>query len=178
MNDCLNVEVREALPELVHGMLPEPERDRVQEHVADCDDCAAELAIIRAVRAATPVVNIDVIRIASAIPPYRRRSPVMKRVYLELAAACLVGAVGISALVMHKSHSTGALPAASSATAVSGGSSAGLVLVNTSDLSDDGLAQLTRELDQLQALPTADPESVTPPALELPSGAQRARGSA
>ena len=178
MNDCLNVEIREALPELVHGMLLQQERDRVQEHLADCVDCAAELEIIRAVLAAIPAVSVDVPRIAAAIPQYRRRTPGMKRVYLELAAACLVGAVGISAFVVHSSHSTGAVPAAVSAASLASSANGGLVLANTSDLSDDRLAQLTSELDQLQALPTADPESVTPAALEPASAAQAVGDSA
>jgi hypothetical protein len=42
----------------------------------------------------------------------------------------------------------------------------GLALVSTNDLSDEGLAQLTEDLDNLQAMPTLDPESVTPAALQ------------
>jgi len=162
MNDCENIEVREALPELMLGTLPEAERVRVQQHLDACDDCSAELAIIRAVRAsaATPAVNVE--RIVAAIPPYRRKRTSMRRVYLELAAACLIGAVGISTFALHNSGH-GATPARNGAAAVV---SQGLALVNTSDLSDDGLAQLTRDLDKLQAMPTVDPESVTPAALE------------
>lgn len=162
MNDCQNIEIREVLPELAHGTLPEVERARVQQHLAACDDCSAELAIIRAVRGSAVVPSVNIGGIVAAIPPYRRRRTSMRRVYLELAAACLIGAVGISAFAIRGSRSgdtavtTGARTVASQ----------GLVLVNTSDLSDDGLAELTRELDKLQAMPTVDPESVTPAALE------------
>jgi hypothetical protein len=83
----------------------------------------------------------------------------MRRVYLELAAACLIGAVGISTFALHNARSNSSQATISTA-------SQGLALVNTSDLSDDGLAQLTRDLDNLQAMPTVDPESVTPAALE------------
>lgn len=84
---------------------------------------------------------------------------------MELAAACLIGAVGISALAIHNSSVT--VPGAQRPT-VAGliKNDAGLVLVNTSDLSDAGLAQLTQDLDKLQAMPTVDPESVTPVVLE------------
>jgi anti-sigma factor RsiW len=162
MNDCENVEIREVLPELMLGTLPEAERVRVQQHLDACDDCSAELAIIRAVHAsaAVPVVNVE--RIVAAIPPYRRKRAGMRRVYLELAAACLIGAVGISTFALHNSRS-GATPATIT---TAGAASQGLALVNTSDLSDDGLAELTRDLDNLQAMPTVDPESVTPAALE------------
>ena len=94
-------------------------------------------------------------------------SPYVKRAYVQLAAACLLAAVGISTLVIHD-HGSAVTPAIESTASAT--RSAGLVLVNTSDLSDDGLAQLTRELDQLQALPTTDPESVTPAALEPAAG--------
>ncbi|HEY7896965.1 MAG TPA: zf-HC2 domain-containing protein [Gemmatimonadaceae bacterium] len=164
MNDCQNVEIREVLPELAHGTLAEVERVRVQEHLGACDDCAAELAIIRSVLESAPVIPIDVTRIGAAIPPYRRKSSGMKRVYMELAAACLIGAVGISALVIHNSSGAGVGQGSASvgATAVD----PGIALVNTNDLSDAGLAQLTKDLDNLQAMPTSDPESVTPVVLE------------
>lgn len=165
MNDCQNVEIREVLPELVHGTLPQIERARVQEHLDDCDDCSAELAIIRAVLGSAVAAPVNVSRIAAAIPPYRRKSSGMKRVYMELAAACLIGAVGISALAIHNSRSA---PPGLQRSVVAKVITAdqGLALVNTNDLSDDGLAQLTQDLDNLQAMPTADPESVTPVALE------------
>lgn len=162
MNDCLNIEIREVLPELANGTLSEIERARVQQHLAACGDCSEELAIIRAVRGSAVAPSVNVARIVAAIPPYRRRRTSMRRVYLELAAACLIGAVGISAFAIRGARS-GATSATLSASAVA---SQGLVLVNTSDLSDDGLAELTRDLDNLQAMPTADPESVTPAALE------------
>lgn len=165
MNDCQNVEIREMLPELIHGALPESERARVQEHLDGCADCSAELAIIRAVHASAAAPAVDVARIVASIPPYRRKSRGMRRVYMELAAACLIGAVGISALAIHNSSVSD--PGAQRSTVVSViKNDAGLALVNTSDLSDAGLAQLTQDLDGLQAMPTVDPESVTPVVLE------------
>ncbi|MEO7103432.1 MAG: zf-HC2 domain-containing protein [Gemmatimonadaceae bacterium] len=160
MNDCQNVAVREVLPELAHGALSDVERERVQEHLDACADCAAELAIIRSVLRTAPLVSVNVASIAAAIPPYRRKSSGMKRVYMELAAACLIGAVGLSAFAIHNSRSEGP------ATAPAATNAGGLAIVNTSDLSDDGLAQLTQDLDNLQAMPSADPESVTPAVLE------------
>ncbi|MEO7042076.1 MAG: zf-HC2 domain-containing protein, partial [Gemmatimonadaceae bacterium] len=60
MNDCQNVAVREVLPELVHGALSDVERVRIQEHLDACDDCAAELAIIRSVLGTAPAVTVNV----------------------------------------------------------------------------------------------------------------------
>jgi len=163
MNDCNDIEIREALPEFIHGTLLERERERVREHIAECDDCSAELAIIRAVRLTAAEPSVDVARIVASVAPYRRRTSRMRTVYVELAAACLIGAVGISTFVMHdRSTSSGASSAAIQTASIA----PGLAIVNTSDLSDDGLAELDRELDKLQALPSADPESVTPAALQ------------
>jgi len=166
MNDCQNVAIREALPELAQGALSDSERARIQEHVDHCDDCAAELAIIRAVRGSAAMASVDVGRIVAAIPPYRRKSSFsgMRRVYLELAAACVVGAVGISAIAVHNNSGPASVQSAAVQSTASAGP--GLALVSTSDLSDEGLAQLTQDLDNLQAMPTLDPESVTPVALQ------------
>lgn len=176
MNDCQNIEIREALPELVHGALREIERAGVLEHLDECDDCAAELAIIRAVLGSAAVAPVDVSRIAAAIPPYRRKVSRINRAYLELAAACVIAAIGISAVAVHNSRSA-AVGAHSAAAAGAAAANRGLALVNTSDLSDAGLAQLTQDLDKLQAMPTADPESVTPAALESAVEPGTARGS-
>ncbi len=87
MNDCQNIQMREALPELLHGRLAERERDSVQSHVDDCADCAAELAIIRDVLRTAAAPRIDVARISAAIPAYRpaRSTRPMQRTYLQLA---------------------------------------------------------------------------------------------
>lgn len=174
MNDCQNIEIRESLPEMLHGALSEIERVRVQEHLDMCDDCAAELAIIRAVRGSATAPTVDVTRIVAAIPPYRRQGFRIKRTYLELAAACLIGAIGISTVAVHNLNN-GARSATVSGVSIA---SSGLALVSTSDLSDAGLAQLTQELDKLQAIPTTDPESVTPAALESAAEPGTVRDSA
>lgn len=70
MTDCPNAEIRDLLPDLVHGTLGGAERARVESHVATCADCASELALLRAARRAlstgVPAVNVE--RIASALP--------------------------------------------------------------------------------------------------------------
>lgn len=161
MNDCQDIEIRESLPELVHGGLGAVARDRVQQHLEQCADCTAELAIIRAVLSTSAAPGVDVGWIVAAVPPYRRKTSSMRRVYLELAAACLIGAVGISTLVMHNSRSVSPVAEIQTASVTPG-----LAIINTSDLSDASLEQLTHQLDKFQAMPTADPESVTPVALQ------------
>ena len=70
MNDCLNVEIRELLPEYLSGTLSARRREEVWNHVTACDDCAQELALLQLVRQAyaeaTPTVNVGAI--VAALP--------------------------------------------------------------------------------------------------------------
>jgi anti-sigma factor RsiW len=71
MNDCPNADVRDLLPDLVHGRLDAESRAAVEAHVAACADCRAELALLRDLRASlrrTP--QLDLAAIASAVPAY------------------------------------------------------------------------------------------------------------
>ena len=68
MVDCPRDDVRDLLPDLVHDQLEAEARVRVEQHITDCAECAAELELLRALRAtafATPDVNVD--RIAAAV---------------------------------------------------------------------------------------------------------------
>lgn len=165
MNDCQDVAVREALPELARGTLAEPARTRTQQHVDGCMDCADELAIIRSVLAVaerrTPPV--DVAQIAAAIPAYVPAVAVHRFAHLRLAAALLVGAIGISAVGVQMQRSWQPAPTASVARVHAAPSpQVGVALVGTADLSDDNLAQLISSMDDIEAVPPAEPEPLTP----------------
>ncbi len=75
MHDCPDGAMRDALPDFVHGTLPAPVRARVAEHVAACEACAAEVALIETARRAFPVAPMNVARIVSAL----RRPPISSR---------------------------------------------------------------------------------------------------
>lgn len=102
MSDCPNVEMREALPELLHGRLDVVQATRVREHLAACAECAAELELLERVRGAYATApEIDTAAIVRALPAPRAR-----RLYslgvLRLAAAIavvLAGALGLRAFV-------------------------------------------------------------------------------
>jgi hypothetical protein len=160
MNDCQNVEMREALPDLAHGALHDDRRVIVERHIDGCADCADEIAIIRAVLATAAVPAVDTRRISAAIPAYRRkrRFPVS---YLQLAAAALVGAVGISTALVYHDRGAGSGPRSASAVAAVQAPvtpDRGVALVATADLSDDHLEQLIQSMTSLDAAPPADPE--------------------
>ena len=65
MSDCLNVEIRELLPDYLSGTLSDARRNEVRSHVASCQDCAEELELLNLVRQAY----------AEATPPVMLRVP-------------------------------------------------------------------------------------------------------
>ena len=50
MSECTNGEMRDLLPELVSGRLGAEMQLAVEAHVAECEECAEELALLRALR--------------------------------------------------------------------------------------------------------------------------------
>ncbi len=69
MNECVSAEMRDALPDLIHGSLETARAAEVEAHVASCAECAAELELLRVVVAsAAKAPAMDVDRIAAALP--------------------------------------------------------------------------------------------------------------
>lgn len=103
MGDCPNVEMRDALPDLLHPAMSLEMRALVQAHVATCPECSAELALLRRVRQSgegSPV-NVDADRVVSALPSPARSITTWKAPSLwKIAAtiALLVGAVSYGAI--------------------------------------------------------------------------------
>jgi anti-sigma factor RsiW len=94
MIDCPNGGIRDLLPDLLHGRLDASDRARVEQHVASCDACVAELALLRDLRSTmrrAPV--IDTVAIAAAIPAYR--APVRQRAWGGWRAAAAIAAVAV-----------------------------------------------------------------------------------
>ena len=183
MNDCLNVQVREALPDFMHGTLDDVERRQVGEHVSECVDCAEELALLRSVRTALSMRTtraVDVLRIVSAIPaPARHITPsapshrYVSRGVLRLAAAVAIAAVGVGGVaathhlnVFQHVDAPSAISAAAGATAESG-----VALVGVNGLSDDRLEALISDMATLDALPPADQDLDADAANVVQSGA-------
>jgi hypothetical protein len=68
MVDCPRDDIRDLLPDLVHDQLEPEARARVERHVAECEECLAEVELLRSLRAtvfATPEVDAD--RIAANV---------------------------------------------------------------------------------------------------------------
>jgi hypothetical protein len=80
MSECVNAEMRDVLPDFVHGQLDAGRDAEVRTHITDCVDCAAEVELLRAVMAAAPAapkMNVD--RIARALPTPTRHGFLLHR---------------------------------------------------------------------------------------------------
>src|SRR6266545_717973 len=71
MTEMTHDEIRELLPDLLHGGLSADVRAAVEIHLASCAECAEELAVLRMVKDAPSFAPaIDAVKIASQIAPY------------------------------------------------------------------------------------------------------------
>ena len=206
MNDCVMTEVRDALPDLLHGRLSELDTVTMTAHVESCPECRAELALLRELRLSAPLAPpMDAVRIASALPPYgggatMRNLPAQphKKTVFRFAVlaasvvlAVAIGSVAITNLrnssdnsVSRVAASTAELPAPTSVPAVTVTPAPATVesakaptqvaakpmetqvaslsfVGGTQDLSEAELETLLAELDGMETIPAAEPQSVT-----------------
>lgn len=102
MTDCLNGDVRDALPDYLNDRLDAARRRAVDSHLSECATCREELSLLRGLRATmrrTP--DVDVARVAAALAPYRapaRRSPATNWRVAAAIAALTVGGASIALL--------------------------------------------------------------------------------
>ncbi|MDQ2929818.1 MAG: zf-HC2 domain-containing protein [Gemmatimonadota bacterium] len=106
MSECTNGAMRDLLPELVNGRLDAMTQLAVDAHVAECEECAEELELLRVLRPALlrgPVVNAE--RIAAAVraqvPAQRgaNRRGMSRRLAIAAAALLAVSAIGYAIAV-------------------------------------------------------------------------------
>jgi hypothetical protein len=127
MSECKNLEVRDLLPVLAREELNDSERVVVEQHLAMCADCRAELELVRDVaRALRSTPAIDTARIARAVvraarehreapislDAMRRRRAAPRRVWLAAASLIAVAGAGALAVVATRDEvSQGPVPA-------------------------------------------------------------------
>lgn len=128
MNDCVNAEFRDRLPDLLHERLDGAARAAVVAHVDGCVDCRDELQLLRDMRSmvskATP--RVDVAYVVGALPRAPQRQPVrlapsrrpLWSDWRVAAAVTLLVAGGGSYAVMNSSSSAARTPAVAAATPV------------------------------------------------------------
>lgn len=207
MTDCVNTEVRDALPDLLHGRLGGLDTATMTAHVESCAECRAELALLRELRESAPfALRMDVARIASALPAYGgsaslsalpsrpARANAWRNLVVAASAALVVAIGGLAVANLERTPDDASVPVVASATPalviaarettaianapVSAPSQqavkeptrvssteravASLSLVGgTHDLTESELETLLAELDGMQSIPAAEPQSVT-----------------
>ncbi|MGH7654700.1 MAG: zf-HC2 domain-containing protein [Gemmatimonadaceae bacterium] len=97
MNDCADGNMRDRLPEYVHGTLSVGERATVAAHLEGCEDCRAEVELIEAAVRAIPVPTIDIARIVNAMPRSRKAEAGSRFLNTGWRAAAAIGIVAIGA---------------------------------------------------------------------------------
>ena len=175
MSDCLNVEIRELLPEYLGGTLSASRRAEVDAHVASCAECADELTVLRLVReayAGSPAV--DVKAIVAALPRKSARPAMRVQVggpvnrswrrshAFQIAAAVSFIALGGISLAVARSFFDGNPSAVAPDTLVAMNAETPAISFagGVSDLGDEDLEALLSALEEIEALPvteTADP---------------------
>ena len=149
MTECSNGDMRDLLPDLLHGRLAPDARQSVEAHVQACADCREELALLRTMSATLrsgPSVNVAAL--VANIPAYR--SPARQGWGgWRAAAAILVLAVGgTSVAVMQRDAAVTPAPRELAI----GGAAIG-------DLDDRELLALLENLGTVEMLPSADVEN-------------------
>ncbi len=113
MNDCVNAEIRDRLPDLLHDQLGAQARAVVMAHVEGCVDCRAELELLRGIRETlarrAPAVDVNWVAAALPKPPLRgvaagrqTSATARRRVWSDwrVAAAVTLFVVGGSSVVV------------------------------------------------------------------------------
>lgn len=180
MRDCPNLEMRERLPDLLHGVLHADEAAAVRAHVAECAECRAELEMLESVRGALVApgvgVGVDTARIVGKLPTYQRpsawaratRSPPLR------AAAAVVLLVGGYAVVRNRGTDA---PAIDSAVAVAPATSEISVGASFQDLTDSDLRAVLDEMTKLQAVTPTSTDDDVPAVIERGGGGGSGGGS-
>ena len=171
MTDCPNVEIRELLPEYLSGTLSARRRSEVDAHLAGCEDCAEELALLRLIREAyteaAPTVNVDAI--VSALPRPASR-PVMRPAMrswrrshaFQIAAAVSFITLGGISLAVARSFFTvnPEVALVDTGTVSSIGETPISFAGGLSDLGDEDVEALISALESIEALPVVEPSEL------------------
>lgn len=161
MNECMELGIKDLLPDVLHGTLAPGDRAHIETHLSGCSHCREELESLRTVKSAAVFSpSIDVEGIVRQIPPYRIVTPVVERPVRSpavrwLAAAGIALLVGGGSVVMRHGNAVEQPSAAAAPRAHSLALASGL-----DEMSDGSIVQLMNEMNSFDALPANDPEPV------------------
>jgi anti-sigma factor RsiW len=190
MNECTDNDIKEMLPDLLHGALDAGAMERAEAHLASCEECRAELRVLRAVKSAADFApTIDVDQVVRRIPPYSKIVPAIEAparsrpVSWLVAATVAIAVVGLGSMLVTRQGATTApasvattLPAAtipaqstpvpSNAPGSAASSAVGIhthalaVAADVDGLSDGNLVQLMSDMNRFDALPATESDPV------------------
>ncbi|MGK2963419.1 MAG: anti-sigma factor family protein [Gemmatimonadaceae bacterium] len=183
MTDCPYPEIRDSLPDLLHGRLGEVDKATLTAHVESCAACRAELALLREIRASAPLApRIDIERVTAALPvrsvlvrdaPRKPavsgvNSPIWKfaaAIAIAISGGLLVQDRGVVSEVGSRTVVVSPIPAEAEdgivrvepapATETEGSLS---LVAGLHELTDDQIESLLTELDAIETIPSAEPE--------------------
>lgn len=169
MRECQDETVKDMLPEFATGRLNAADAARVTAHVEACPTCAAELAVVRAAAFTAPAVDIARIVAALPTPPSKviELKPLIQRrsrrfTSWRIAATIATIAVsGVSLVALqsilrdNKPPSVKRVVLKPSDAAEASGLTVGGSL---NDLSEKEMQTLLDKLDELDAVPSAEPQ--------------------
>lgn len=187
MHECDTGEIRDVLPEYVHGQHDAVTRARVEAHLAACLVCAEELAFLRLARESfiTPVVDLPVMvrAVVSSMPtqlatkripttalrPSRLSRPSRVARWL-IAAGVSFLLVGGASVHMRRTRDAATVERGPVVNVSDSGGPAAAAERGWSDLSYDQLQQLLESIDGADPVPSVEPAARTSPII-VPAGA-------
>ncbi|NBW66600.1 hypothetical protein EBR44_12670 [bacterium] len=178
MHECDNGEIRDVLPEYMHGRHDAVTRARVEAHLAACLVCTEELAFLRGARHAfpTPVVNVDAIvrglasntSVESRAVTASARPRRLSQWAIAAGVSCvLVGGASVQLLRTRPPAPVEQRPVVNVSDS---GVPAAAAERGWSDLSYDQLKQLLESIDGADPVPSLEPTARTSPII-VPAGA-------
>lgn len=167
MRDCQDERIKDLLPDYVAGRLSPSQGVEVTTHVEACQSCAAELAVVRAAHAAFQAPRVDIARIVSALPkpviPLAPRIEKRARRFTSWRIAATIATVAVAGVSVaalqgllrdnRPPHAQRTVPKPQDNEA-SGLSVGG----NLNDLSEKQMQTLLDKLDEMDAVPSAEPQ--------------------
>lgn len=164
MNDCPNAEMRDQLCDVVHRTMSDADCRRVEEHIATCPECAAEIALLRRAHAVLTrrVPSVNTASIVAALPK-RRASRVPSFGTWRIAATIAVIAVGAASFsIATRDGTSGSDSAASALPTASADAETFSFAGRLASLDEDDLEQLLAEIDEFDGVTPVEPRAVLP----------------
>jgi len=189
MTDFTHDEIRDALPELLYGSLGAARRAEIEAHLRGCAECAVELRALQMVKDAPSFApRIDAVRISAMIAPYGgvpAERPRRTRLVWQMATLAAALVLVVTAVVSRRNRESAVTPRQVASSPAVNPPPTKIAVVPTAavkvnppaphvvtrahelqvavaldGLSDGSVAQLVKDLERLDDLPSPEPENL------------------